>query len=322
MKTVFIINKNAGKKSEVQKFIKKVTDNADDLNNNIEVYFTQYKGDATAYVKEYCKNNGPARFIACGGDGTINEVINGVMTCVGAEAGAVPIGTGNDFCRNFSDCDFFDISLQMSSKTELLDAIFYTSKLNGEENCGYGFNMFNIGFDCNVADKKEQLSFITGPFAYFVSILINLIAKKGADLLIETEDECLHNGKLLLISVANGCYCGGGIKSNPLSDIKNGFININVIKNISRLKFLSLLPSYMKGRHIYKKNIEKIINTKLCHKIKVRSLNGKIKVCVDGEIINSDSISFEIKPNAFKFVVPKRKEHSQYDTKTSERFSV
>ena len=162
-------------------------------------------------------------------------------------------------------------------------------------------------------------------FAYFVSILINLIAKKGADLLIETEDECLHNGKLLLISVANGCYCGGGIKSNPLSDIKNGFIELEgkyYVTDISRLKFLSLLPSYMKGRHIYKKNIEKIINTKLCHKIKVRSLNGKIKVCVDGEIINSDSISFEIKPNAFKFVVPKRKEHSQYDTKTSERFSV
>ena len=315
MKTVFIINKKAGQRKEIEKLIRKVPETA-------EVYLTKAKGDATRFIKEYCENYGPARFIACGGDGTINEVINGVVNCDGAEAGAVPVGTGNDFVRNFPDCDFFDTSLQMSCETESVDAIFYTSYFQGEEKCGYGINMFNIGFDCNVADKKEQISYIWGKLAYFVSIFINLIAKKGADVKIEIDGEIIHNGRLLLTSMANGCYCGGGIKSNPASDIKDGLININIIKNLSRMRFISLLPKYMKGTHTDLENIEKYIISKKCKEIIVTPLNGKMNVCVDGEIISTQKIKLEIKPKAFKFVVPKRKEHIQYDTKTSERLSV
>ena len=315
MKTVFIINKNAGQKKEVENLIRKIPETA-------EVYFTKCKGDATRFVKEYCENYGPARFIACGGDGTINEVVNGVLSCDGAESGVVPVGTGNDFVRNFSGCDFFDVSLQMSCESQEVDVIHYTSYLNGRETGGYGVNMFNIGFDCNVADKKEQLTFIPGALAYFVSIFINLIAKKGAEVKIETDGECVHNGKLLLTSVANGCYCGGGIKSNPLSHIKNGLINVNIVKNISRLRFISLLPKYMKGTHINIKNIEKIIAVKMCDEITVTPLNGKMKFCVDGEILSTEKIKFEIKPQKLKFAVPKRKEHSEYDTKTSERLGV
>ncbi len=315
MKTVFIINKNAGQRKVIENLMRKVPESA-------EVYITKAKGDATRFINEYCETYGPARFIACGGDGTINEVINGVLNCDGAEAGAVPVGTGNDFVRNFPYCDFFDTSLQMTCETETVDAIFYTSYFQWEEKCGYGINMFNIGFDCNVADKKEQLSHIWGKLAYFVSILINLIAKKGADVKIEMNGECIHKGGLLLTSVANGCYCGGGIKSNPQSDIKDGLINVNIIKNISRMRFISLLPRYMKGTHPNLKNIEKYISTKMCEEITVTPLDGKMKVCVDGEIISTEKIKFEIKPKAFKFAVPKRKEHSQYDTKTSERLSV
>ncbi len=84
--------------------------------------------------------------------------------------------------------------------------------------------MFNIGFDCNVADMTANMKkkpFISGSLAYLLSIFVMLIKKKGAKLLIELDGEKKYCGPLLT-SLANGSYCGGGIKSNPLVSIKDG----------------------------------------------------------------------------------------------------
>ncbi|MBE6688367.1 MAG: YegS/Rv2252/BmrU family lipid kinase [Ruminococcaceae bacterium] len=303
MKTVFIVNPHAGRQNKAQMLI-------DEINElcsiETEIYLTKAVGDATRYIREYINNHGPARFIACGGDGTFNEVLNGIKDCDAAEAGVIPIGTGNDFRRNFSGL-FDDITKQINAGTVKCDAIRYTIQTDGEAVTGYCANMFNIGFDCNVADMTARIKkspFISGSVAYFVSILINLIGKKGANLDIEIDGEAMYSGKLLLTSIANGCYCGGGIKSNPLASVCDGTININIIKNVPRLKFLRLLPAYMKGTFMSISNIDKIILSTNCRKIAVTPLNGKMRLCIDGEIVNAGRTEFEICPGAFNFVVP------------------
>ena len=122
---------------------------------------------------------------------------------------------------------------------------------------------------------------------------------------IELDGETVHNGEVLLTSVANGCYCGGGIKSNPLASVKDGFININIVKNISVFKFLSLLPDYMKGTFLSLKNIDKIILSKKCSKVSITPYEEKFKFCNDGEIEKAGKTEFEIIHNAFNFVIPK-----------------
>ena len=307
MNTVFIINPKAGDGKNRVRLISEIKT----LPEKAEIYITKNIGDAEKYVSQYCKKFGPARFIACGGDGTLSEVLNGAILCENSEIGVIPIGTGNDFCRNFEKSVPFSSPLsQTDGDTIKCDAIRYKTTIDGEEKCGYCVNMFNIGFDCNVADltstmKKKPL--ISGSLAYLISIFAVLIKKKGANLKIELDGETFHNGPLLLTSIANGKYCGGGIKSNPLSSLNDGFINTNIIYNISRLNFLTKLPFYMKGTHINLKNIEKVIYSQKCKHIILTPLDGKMRLCIDGEIATAGKTEFEIIHNAFNFVIPQNR---------------
>ena len=303
MKTIFIVNPCAGQGNKAQKLIDKI--------NRIrgidkEIYLTKAIGDSTRYIREYIKAHGPARFIACGGDGTFNEVLNGAGECPDAEVGVIPIGTGNDFCRNFNSI-FEDISAQVTGESVKCDAIRYTAETDNGTVTGYCANMFNIGFDCNVADmtarmKKKPL--ISGSMAYFVSIFFNLAGKRGANLKIEMDNEVRHSGKLLLTSIANGRYCGGGVMSNPLASICDGKINVNIIKNVTRLRILRLLPAYMKGTIMKIRNINKVFLNAHCRKVVITPLDGKMRLCIDGEIIDAGKTQFEICPAAFNFVIP------------------
>ena len=309
MKTVFIVNPAAGQGESIEKFICSINNTIKHINADAEVYITKSICDATDFVREYCQKNGGARFIACGGDGTLSEVLNGAVGFCDVEIGVLPRGTGNDFCRNFGrDCDFSSILYQITGETVSCDVIKYTTALNGRSKEGYCVNMFNIGFDCSVADLTADMKkkpFISGSFAYFLSILFNLIRKKGENLLIELDGRVEHNGRMLMTSIANGCYCGGGIKSNPLASLNDGMININIIKNVSRLKFIYLLPFYMKGTFLKLSKIERYITSVKCSKIFIKPKNHLIRLCVDGEITDAGEITFEVVNDAFKFVLPK-----------------
>ena len=311
MKTVFVINPMAGQGKNTEKFILNIKETAEKLKTDIEIYITKAVGDATSFVHNYCEKNGAARFIACGGDGTLGEVVNGAIEFQNAEIGIIPMGTGNDFRRNFNGkSEFSDIEAQISGETTKCDVIRYTSVVSGEKRSGCCVNMFNVGFDCNVADltaKMKQKPFISGSLAYFLSIFAILIKKKGANLEIELDGKKKHAGPLLLTSIANGSFCGGGVKSNPLASVKDGLININIIYNISRLNFLTKLPFYMKGAHIKLRGIEKIIYTTKCKKVVLTPLSGNMRLCIDGEIEDAGRTEFEIVPRAFNFVLPERK---------------
>ena len=306
MKTFFIINPAAGQGKNTDLFVRQVKNVISETGADAEIYLTKCVGDAKIFTLECCEKYGATRLIACGGDGTLNEVVNGASMCSGAEIGVIPIGTGNDFCRNF-EYDFYNILGQLTGKTVKCDAIRYTTFFDGYVKEGYGVNMFNIGFDCNVADltaemKKKPL--ISGSFAYFTSILVTLIKKKCSNLKIEIDGQERHNGQLLLSSVANGSFCGGGIKSNPLASLADGEININIIKNVTRMKFISLLPHYMKGTFLNLSNIEKYIASEKCREVIISPNGGHMRLCIDGEIIDAGQTRFEIVHNAFNFILP------------------
>ena len=308
MKTVFVVNPKAGQGRNVESFIEKIKFVAEKNGIDATIYLTKAIGDATKFVRNYCETHGAARFIACGGDGTLGEVVNGAIEYENCEVGVIPIGTGNDFCRNFvQEYSFSDIEAQLLGYTTKCDAIRYISNVNGVLKTGYCVNMFNIGFDCNVADLTADIKrkpFVSGSLAYFVSIFLTLVKKKCARLKIELDSKLQHDGKLLLTSIANGSYCGGGVKSNPGASTNDGYINVNIINNVSRLRFISLLPYYMKGTHSELKGIEHIISTQKCRKVTITPYNQNIRLCVDGEIIDAGKTDFEIVHNAFNFVLP------------------
>ena len=311
MMTVFILNPKAGKNNDIQLLSEKIKAAASKVNREVEIYITKAKGDAERFVKEMCKENPQTRFIACGGDGTLCEVLNGVYGFNDAKIGVFPCGTGNDFCRNFETACFTNPEKLITADTVKCDVIKYTTTVDAKVKSGLCINMFNIGFDCNVADlmgKIKEKTILQGSLAYFASIFAILIKKKGADLEIECDGQKCYDGKLLLTSVANGCFCGGGIKSNPDACVSDGRMDINIIKNVTRINFLSKLPYYMKGTHKTAKGIEKILINKSCNNMTVTPKNGKMRLCCDGEIFDAGKTNFTVLHNFVNFVLPKENE--------------
>lgn len=307
MKTVFVVNPKAGKGKNADSLIFKIKEAIQRTGKSAEIYITKAKGDGESFVRKYCKEKGAARFIACGGDGTLSEVLNGAVFYPDAEIGVIPVGTGNDFIRNFgTNKEFCDIESQLLGKSIKCDAISYR-QIGKNKKKRFCANMFNIGFDCNVADMAQDMKkkVFSGSLAYLCSVFVNLTKKKGANLTIETDGERTHKGTLLLTSLANGKYCGGGIKSNPEASLSDGMMSINIIYNISRLNFLSKLPFYMKGIHTKLKNIEKVIYSKKCKKVVITPKEKTMKLCTDGEISLVGKTEFEVVHDAFNFVIPK-----------------
>ena len=307
MKYYFIINPKAGKGKGIEKLKKEIVETGKMLNKNFEIYITKSIGDAEFYVRSKCEqNNTPATYIACGGDGTFNEILNGAYGFDKVSVGIIPLGTGNDFCRNFEDCSFTDIKAQFNGVSSPCDIMQYKGVVNGKKVIKCCANMFNIGFDCNAADmtsKLKQYPFIKGSLAYFMGILTVLIRKKGADIKIEVDGRKIHNGKLLLTAIANGCFCGGGVKSNPYAKINDGLMDINIIKDIPRRLFVPCLPLYMKGTLFETKKYTHVASTTQCKNIVVTP-NVNMKLCVDGEIFDAEKMEFYIIENGINFSKP------------------
>lgn len=310
MKFVFLINPMAGKGNSIERLKSAITEAGKKLQKNFEIYTTKSVGDAEAYVHNRCENDSsPTAYMACGGDGTFNEVLNGAYGFPNASVGVIPTGTGNDFCRNFEGCDFADIESQFGGTPSPCDLIRYKGSVNGTEVVKYCANMFNIGFDCNVVDmtaKLKQYPFIKGSPAYFLGILGVLIKKKGADLKIEIDGKEVHNGKLLLTAIANGCFCGGGVKSNPYAKTDDGLMDINIIKDVPRRMFVPCLPKYMKGTLFETDRYAHFASTTQCKSV-IITPNGSMRLCVDGEIFDAEKVEFDILSKGINIIKPANK---------------
>ena len=311
---LFIINPAAGQ-GEAIKLRSEIDAVCSIAGVDYGIYETESAGDAENFVRAHCEEYAEGqdageeilRFYACGGDGTLNEVVNGACGYDFTEVGCIPAGTGNDFIRNFPSRRFDDLVAQVQGESRLCDLIHYEGHINGETVSRYCVNMFNIGFDSNVVDmmaRMKRLPLITGSLAYLASVGAMLIGKKGANLRVEYKDGFVHNGKLLLISVANGCFCGGGIKGLPKAVTDDGVFDVSLVKNVPRRTFIRLFPKYTKGTHLKEKRLQDVIRYTHETALLIAPKHPPMKLCVDGEITKAGKVLFRIQPKAFRFVLP------------------
>jgi diacylglycerol kinase (ATP) len=323
MKHIFIMNPAAGKGKAGKMFLPKIIETAKRLSVDYEIHRTIAPGDAEHFVRSRCEartaaaasSTGPGnetqdvfRFYACGGDGTMNEVANGAYGFEHVEIAMIPAGTGNDYPRTFGDKEHFeDIEAQILGTAKPVDLIRYIFKMpETEPVMRYCINMFNIGLDCNVADKVAEIKrypFIPGPLAYGVSVGIMLGKKEGVDLEITLDNGEVYDGPIMLIAVGNGRYCGGGFNGLPLACPDDGLIDVSIVGNISRRTFISLIGKYRKGTHLEDPGTKEFLTYRNCKKLKIRP-HGIVKLCTDGEVSMTGETTFEIVPGGINFSVP------------------
>lgn len=307
----FFVNPAAGQGKGIERFIAEIKAAAETLYMQYEIYITKAAGDGETAARQMAgKLQGEqARFYACGGDGTLNEIINGCYGFDNIAIGCVPIGTGNDFVRNFIDAgSFLDLQAQLQGIDTQVDLMRYSGVIEGNAQTRYCANMFNIGFDCNVAELAGRLKkrpMISGSMAYLLAVLGMFIKKKGIRLYLTEGDRVHMDGEVLLCAIANGCFCGGGLKTSPQAVLNDGVFDLNMIRDITRLEFLKLFPSYMKGTHLSIPGIEEVITVKQSTAFKISPKEKHFFLCADGEIQIAEEVAFSIVPGALQFVVPR-----------------
>ena len=318
MKYYFVLNPGSGNKKHKNDILREIRDTARELGEDFDVYFTKGPKDAEHYVRNLCEACAKAeadaepetiRIIGCGGDGTVNELVNGAFGFEHVEIGVIPQGTGNDYIRNYGEPDAFrSVRRQMLGNSRPSDLIEYRALSNGKEIRGFCANMFNIGFDCNVVhmtDRVKQLPLMSGSLAYLVSVFITLAGKKETSLRVEYGDGTVYDDDLLLLSIANGCFCGGGIKGVPRSVLDDGLMDISLIRGgVTRNYFVRMFPKYQKGTHLEDPRIEGVIDYRQEETLTVTANDGAMRLCVDGEIMNCEKVAFRVVPKAIRFLVP------------------
>lgn len=320
MKHFFIFNPAAGN-GKVTRFIHpKIIEACKTNEIDYEIHRTVSLGDARNFTHNRCleADDEPVRFYACGGDGTLNEVVNGLMGNDNAELAVIPAGTGNDFVRNFGNqMSFRDIGAQIHGNTTRIDAMKYEfidlseDDRVGYENDnvrtdGYAINMFNLGFDAQAVAKATQFKrkpFINGTFAYIAGVLAVLTKPKTIEIEISINKNETVTGDYLLIGVANGRYSGGGFDGTPQARINDGLMDVTMINKVSRRFFLTFVKSYHDGKHVDKKAMDGIYTHFRGNEAIFRP-KSKMVLAIDGETVEVGSVKFNLIKSAVNMVIP------------------
>lgn len=311
MKNIFFVNPAAGQGKKIDVLIEEIHTVSERLNQDSVVYITEGIGDGEIKAREFAQklNGEDARFFACGGDGTNSEIVNGIVGFDNIAVGCVPIGTGNDTVRSMAPGkDFLSIEDQLLGTERQIDLIGYSGILDGKMQQRYCVNMFNIGFDCNVVELAARLKkkpLIAGSIAYLMAVLGVFLKKEGISLKLWEDQHLLVDGEVLLCAIANGSYCGGGMYTSPQASLDDGFFDLNIIKDVSRMNFLKLFPKYKKGSHLHVPGINTILTVKKCTELTLEPQAKEFFLCADGEIYRAERVEFKMAPKAIRFVVPK-----------------
>ncbi len=293
MRTLFIINEVAGKGHYIDLLEIKIKAHYSDA----LVEYTKRKGHATQIAKHYAKIGNEIIIFACGGDGTINEVINGIYGYDNVTLAIIPIGTGNDFIKSLPNSkeELLSIQKYQNSKVISCDIIRVNNRL--------ALNIVSIGFDASVAknvEKYKRYLKYGEKIPYYMSILYSLSKSIKYPLTLISE-KTKYEDEFTFISVCNGQYYGGGYHPAPSAKINDGLLDIIMIKNVTRFNILSLARLYGKGEHIKKKKFVQCITAK---NISILT-KGELLVNLDGEILPMTDLEISIIPSAIKLLILK-----------------
>ncbi|PKM87371.1 MAG: lipid kinase [Firmicutes bacterium HGW-Firmicutes-12] len=292
MRIKFIINPLAGRGRALELW-KQIKHIMGDDSEGYQFVYTRSPGEATLLAKKAVKEKYDTLAVI-GGDGTLNEVANGL---VGSETALAvfPGGTGNDFAktlgitRNPSKL----IEILNNGKKKLIDIV----KCNDE----YFINMAGIGFDAEVAKNVNGIRFLRGEIAYISAILKTLLTYRP----IEAEiviDGLVRKEKVILVAVGNGEFVGGGIHILPNAILDDGLIDICIIKETTKTEILRTLPSVYKGSHtsnpkcLFLKGREVIIN--------IQRSERQVYAQLDGQVFYNKSLHISVIPQAIQVLIP------------------
>ncbi len=299
MKHIFIINPAAGKTDSRQRVYRMAEALRKDHGLDVECMLTRSPGHATSLTRGIAGAGGGVRFYACGGDGTANEVANGVAGFENAAMTVVPIGTGNDFLKNFGAdaAKFSNPENLWNGATQKIDLIDCNGRLCLTIACS--------GIDARIAQDVHRYSatpMLDGKSSYVASLIVNFLFKGiGRHWTVELDGTELPDHEFSLVAVCNGRYYGGGFMPIGEARMTDGVLNALVVKKVSRARFAQFVGPYSKGEYVKFPQFASYATPSV---VRIRSEKNDVVTCLDGECAASNDVTIRLSDKKLNFFGP------------------
>jgi diacylglycerol kinase (ATP) len=250
--------------------------------------------DARLRAREFA-NMGIERIVAVGGDGTFNEVANGILESGHRTAlGIVPAGTGCDLPRTLRVPGSIREALTFALTGEAQSMDVGLAKTSTTER--HFLNVAGLGFDAKVADRAQRTKRLSGKKAYIAALAQSLTDFGYIDVRIETDGKEIAT-KAVFVSIANAQYLAGGFHFAPMAKVNDGLLDLAIIDDISLPGFVKAVPSVMRGKHLSNPHWSHYTTTH----VRVTATTPAL-VQLDGEISGTSPAEFTIVPGALDVV--------------------
>lgn len=297
VKHLFLLNPAAGKHDSTAALRQQIDELGSARGMDYRAVITEGHGHAEQLAREAARAGDELRIYACGGDGTLNEAVNGAAGWMNAAVTHVPCGSGNDFVRLFSEPSAFaDLGRLMEPDEACFDVIRVNDRLS--------IGICSIGFDARIGTdiaRYKRLPLVSGSGAYALSILANLFRGVHEHYRITLDDGEVLDDQFTLACMCNGRWYGGGYYPVPEADPSDGLIDMLVVQAVSRPTVVRVIGKYKVGRY---RDLPNLIRHRKCRRITVEA-DSPIAVNLDGELLRAQTIQFSIEPGQMRFFYPK-----------------
>jgi len=245
---------------------------------------------------------GASLLVAVGGDGSVNEVVNGMAEGGNAELAVIPRGTGWDFVRTYGiprDLDAaIDIALNGDVREIDLGLVSYRTWA-GADGRAYFANVASAGISGAIAQRANEASkALGGKISYYWATLAVFVRWQTGDMRVSVDDE-IRGGKMIDVVVANGRYLGGGMMMCPDAEPDDGQLDVLLIGDVTKRDLLFVLPKTYRGRHLPHPRLEILRG-----QVITVDADEPLPVELDGEQPGTTPARFEVVPGALRLRIP------------------
>lgn len=296
MKHLFIINPAAGSHDRTEEYSRVIHSTCREAGVAYEIQVSAAPGEATRIARAAAETGEALRIYACGGDGTLNEVVAGAAGFDNAAVTVFSGGSGNDFVKIFDDPSaFFQLNRLMDAEETVFDLIRCNEDLS--------LNICSVGLDARIGtdvSRYKRLPLLHGFRAYAVSALVNIVKGIAEHYIVEIDGERLDT-EYTFVCVCNGRFYGGGFNPVPEADPADGLLDVLLVKKVGRLQVPGLIGKYKNGRYKELSHVARYIRTD-----SVRILCDKsTPVNLDGELRMAQVVDMKVAREKIRFFYPR-----------------
>ena len=313
MKHIFIVNPAAGKSDRTAEYRKMIEAAFAPRGLSYELLVSGAPGECRTLARQAAQSGEEVRLYACGGDGTLNEVVNGAIGYDNAAVTHFPGGSGNDTIKIFDDpAAFTSIERLLDAEEARFDLI--------RCNDSYALNVLSIGFDARVGTdiaRFKRLPLVSGKGAYILSIFSNMLHGLTAEYTVTLDTGEVLSGRKTMICVCNGRWYGGSF--NPIQDSEpdDGILDVLVVEKVNLLQVAAVVGDYQKGRY---QDHPDLIRRYPCRSLRIACAKESV-VNVDGEAVYTTDASIEVVPQAVRFFYPKGLTYRAKNSQSGHKFA-